>query len=236
MVRRLKSDLRHFGERFPERAIVPIPIADLPDDAADLLLPRQLAAYGERLRARAASLPPHEAGLAKLAFVGLQQRLLSSPAAFAATLEVHLKGLDRKQAVSATTAEAFTMGASTESEEPEVEQEASLAMERDEDAAAEAAAKYAAPVSDRDAVVAMLEIARAAARKPDARVIWLAGWIRTHMAPHGTWNQRRLVIFTEWEATRRWLERRLAEALDDLSPDDRIANSPASRRSTDVRT
>src|SRR6478672_1252395 len=28
MVRRLKSDLRHFGERFPERVIVPVPIGD----------------------------------------------------------------------------------------------------------------------------------------------------------------------------------------------------------------
>jgi hypothetical protein len=43
------------------------------------------------------------------------------------------------------------------------------------------------------------------------------------MAPSGNWNHRRLVIFTEWEATRRWFERRLAEALDDLAPDERIA-------------
>lgn len=234
MVRRLKTDLRYFGERFPERVVIPVPIANLPDDAPDLVLPRQLTAYGERLRARAAALPPREAGLAKLAFVGLQQRLLSSPAAFAATLEVHLKGLDRRQAASATTAESFTTGASTETEEPEAEQEALLALERDEDAAIEAATAYAAPVSDRDAVVAMLELARTAARRPDARVAWLADWIRAQLAPDGSWNHRRLVIFTEWEATRRWLERRLAEALDDLTPDERIATftgaTPLDRR------
>jgi hypothetical protein len=86
MVRRLKSDLRHFGERFPERKVVPVHIAGLPEDAPDLRLPRMLAAYGETLRARAAELPPRQAGLARLAFVGLQQRLLSSPAAFAHTL------------------------------------------------------------------------------------------------------------------------------------------------------
>jgi len=31
------------------------------------------------------------------------------------------------------------------------------------------------------------------------------------------------VIFTQWEATRFWLQRRLLELLDDLTPDDRIA-------------
>lgn len=223
MVRRLKSDLRHFGERFPERVVVAVQIEKLPDDSPDLVLPRLLTAYGERLRARAAELPPRQAGLAKLAFVGLQQRLLSSPAAFAATLGVHLKGLDRKQAASAITAQSFTNGGLIDTDDPEVEQDALAALERDEDAAAEAAAAFAAPVSDRDAVANMLELARAAARRPDARVTWLANWIRAHMATDGAWNHRRLVIFTEWEATRRWLERRLAEELDDIAPDEHIA-------------
>jgi SNF2 family DNA or RNA helicase len=60
MVRRLKSDLRHFGERSPERVVTPIPIVGLPEEAQDLVLPRKLAAYGERLRARAAALPARE--------------------------------------------------------------------------------------------------------------------------------------------------------------------------------
>jgi hypothetical protein len=162
-------------------------------------------------------LPPREAGLAKLAFVGLQQRLLSSPAAFAATLEVYLEGLDRRQAQSATTAESFTAGAAEEEEEPEAEQEGLLSLERDEAASAEAAAAYAAPVSDREAVMAMLELARTAARKPDARVKWLVDWIRANMTSGGSWNQRRLVIFTESEATRRWLERRLVDVNADMT-------------------
>jgi hypothetical protein len=29
------------------------------------------------------------------------------------------------------------------------------------------------------------------------------------------WNDRRLILFTEWEDTRRWLGRRLSEALGD---------------------
>ena len=223
MVRRLKSDLRHFGERFPERKVVPVHIAGLPEGAPDLRLPRMLAAYGETLRARAAELPPRQAGLARLAFVGLQQRLLSSPAAFAHTLEKHLRGLDRHAASSAAAAQAFTAGPPEPEDDPEAEEAGLLTLDRDDDAATEAAASLAAPVSDRARVEEMLAIAREAARRPDARVRWLAEWIRANLAPDGRWNQRRLVIFTEWETTRRWLERRLAEALDDLSPDERIA-------------
>src|SRR5580698_1746481 len=102
--------------------------ADVAARLDDRSFPRKFAAYGERLRARAAELPPREAGLAMLAFVGLQQRLLSSPAAFAATLEVYLEGLDRRQAQSATTAESFTAGAAEEEEEPEAEQEGLLSL------------------------------------------------------------------------------------------------------------
>ena len=69
----------------------------------------------------------------------------------------------------------------------------------------------------------MLEIARKHAHRPDARIAWLAEWVRTNMAPCGRWNDRRLVLFTEYEDTRRWVEKRLAEALDDLQADDRIA-------------
>lgn len=234
VIRRLKSDLRYFGERFPERIVEPIRLTDLPDDAPDLVLPRMLAAYGEMLRARAGTLPPREAGLARLAFVGLQQRLLSSPAAFARSLEVHLRGLDRRALAPTAVAGSFAEGAQETEEDPSSEQAALLAIQRDEDEAAEAAAALAAPISDRAHVEEMLRLASAAARRPDARVGWLATWVRANMAPERVWNQRRLVIFTEWEDTRHWLARRLAEALDDLAPNDRIATftgaTPLDRR------
>ena len=55
------------------------------NDAPELDLWRRLAAYGELRRRRIATLPAQKAALAKLAFVGLQQRLLSSIAAFLRT-------------------------------------------------------------------------------------------------------------------------------------------------------
>jgi hypothetical protein len=95
MLRRLKSDLRYFGEKFPERIVDPIRIDGLPNDTPELVLSRKLAEYAEVIRTRTANLPPREAGYARLTFVGLQQRLLSSIAAFAKTLEVHRKGILR---------------------------------------------------------------------------------------------------------------------------------------------
>jgi len=95
MVRRLKADLRRLGEAFPERIIEAVRIAGLPEDTPELEPARQLAAYGELRMKRIASLPTQKASMAKLAFVGLQQRLLSSVAAFARTLKVHKATLQR---------------------------------------------------------------------------------------------------------------------------------------------
>ena len=47
MVGRLKSDLRHFGERFSERKVAAFRIVGLPDDASELLIARKLAEYND---------------------------------------------------------------------------------------------------------------------------------------------------------------------------------------------
>ena len=224
MVRRLKSDLRHFGEKFPERRVEPIIISGLPNDAPELVLSRLLTAYGEAVRARTANLPAKEAGYIRLTFVGLQQRLLSSIAAFAKTLEVHRRGLERAGLGAAiAAAESFVRGGVETEDDPEDEAIGERLIQAEEDQAAEAAGALAAGVTDLALVDKMLEIARKAAHQPDARVGHLAKWIRASMTTDGRWNDRRLVLFTEYEDTRRWLEKRLAEALDDLRPDERIA-------------
>ncbi len=52
---------------------------------------------------------------------------------------------------------------------------------------------------------------------------WLVDWIKANLLDGADWNRRRLIIFTEWEDTRRWLERRLREALAETDrADERI--------------
>jgi Helicase conserved C-terminal domain len=205
------------------------------NDAPELVLSRKLAEYGEVIGARTANLPPREAGYVRLTFVGLQQRLLSSIAAFAKTLEVHRKGLLRADvAATEAAAEAFVHGGAETEDEPTDEIGGEKWIQEEEDQAAEAAGVIAAGVSDLALVNEMLEIARKHGHRPDARIGRLVEWVRANMAPDGRWNERRLVLFSEYEDTRRWVEKRLAEALDDLQPDDRIASftgaTPLDRR------
>jgi SNF2-related domain len=238
MVRRLKADLRRLGEAFPERKIVAISLADLPEDTPALDLWRRLAAYGELRKKRLATLPAHKAALAKLGFVGLQQRLLSSIPAFLRTLKAHQKSLVRlaegeKPHAASGAALAFVNG-STADEIDDLgleDEDAEKAIDADEEATAAAAAELGADdasPSDLRAELAavddMMTRAEAAAMRPDARIKWLVGWIKQELLIGEEWNDRRLIIFTEWEDTRRWLERRLREAIADTDrADERIA-------------
>ena len=86
MVRRLKSDLKHFGERFPTRRVEAIEIDGLPEDAPELVLADKLAAYDALVAERMKGLPPGTAARSRLVLVGLQQRLLSSIAALATVI------------------------------------------------------------------------------------------------------------------------------------------------------
>ncbi|MBV9111945.1 MAG: hypothetical protein JOY67_03895, partial [Hyphomicrobiales bacterium] len=72
-----------FGERFPTRRVEAIEIDGLPEDAPELVLADKLAAYDALVAERMKGLPPGTAARSRLVLVGLQQRLLSSIAAFA---------------------------------------------------------------------------------------------------------------------------------------------------------
>ena len=233
MVRRLKEDLRQIGEPFPERMVDPIILDGLPDTAPELRLARMLSDYGDLRGKRIAKLPRREAAQAKLVFVGLQQRLLSSVAAFARTLEVHRRGLQSAAETAASAApeacaKAFASVAIEQDELPfdQDETAAEAAIDADEEASAGAASALGLLGAGQTDVAAelavvdeMLAIAKQHAAKPDARVLWLTHWIKETMCPDGQWNDKRLILFTEYEDTRRWLERRLLEA---LSQTDRI--------------
>ena len=209
----------------------------MPEDAPELELARRLAVYGDLRMKRIEGLTSQKASLAKLAFVGLQQRLLSSIAAFAKTLKVHRttlqRVLDGEEAIRvASAAQAFVEGpVSEDSVELGLEGEsAERAIDADDDATAEAASALgAADAAKGDlrvelaAVDEMLALAERHASRPDARVHWLVDWIKANMLEGADWNRRRLIIFTEYEDTRRWLERRLREALAETDrADDRI--------------
>ena len=192
MVRRLKEDLRRLGQPFPERVVEPIRISGLPPDAPELRLAAMLDEYRQSSAGGAR---------ARFLFANLQQRLFSSIAAFHRTLTTHRKTLLRKR----------------QDEEPS-EIQAEVELLEDNDLVEIATQQARAELGDLDAAIAhvdrMLAISGAARDSADARVNAILDWIEAEMldASHA-WRDRRLLLFTEWDDTRRWLVERLKEGL-----------------------
>jgi superfamily II DNA or RNA helicase len=204
MVRRLKSDLRALDEahEFPEREVIALSLTTR--DAPEIELARLLAEY--------TSLTRPETGRERLVFVNLQKRLLSGVAAFCRTLEAHARSLG---------------GAADQAEAPEINDDDDLDDElRDtaEVAADAARARNLAVGADGRALVErMLQLSRRHREASDAKVDALLAWIRTNMcAAAGLpdakrkdlgWQDKRLIVFTEYGDTKNYLLDQLNRAL-----------------------
>lgn len=244
MVRRLKSDLVHSGETFPRRIVEPIILDQTAEQAPELLLARMLSEYGVARDERLARLPPRERAASAIVFIGLQQRLLSSTKAFCRTLEAHRRSLLRviEATLSSATSEhcpATITSSFVVRDEAELEHDDRPTGMFDEDAedtgSDDILAEIATASGSRNAsteqlkrelvrVDEMLSLARTEQDKPDSRANWLIAWIRSHLLDGGEWNHRRLILFTEWEDTRRWIQTTLNRALADTErAEERIA-------------
>ncbi len=193
MVRRLKEDLRRLGQPFPERRVEPIRIAGLAPDVPELRLAEMLDNY----RSSSAG-----GARARFLFANLQQRLFSSIAAFHRTLSTHRRTLVRKR----------------EAERPREEDDAVRQLADDNDLVEVVTDQARGELGDLDAALEqvdeMLSITDATRDLPDARVEAIVDWMSNEMLdPSFAWRERRLILFTEWEDTRRWLVDRLKEGL-----------------------
>ena len=192
MVRRLKEDLRRLGHAFPERIVEPIRISGLPPDAPELRLAAMLDDYYQSAAGGTR---------ARFLFANLQQRLFSSIAAFHRTLTTHRKSLLKK----------------SEDHDPKPA-EAEAELLDDNDAIEVATHQAELELGDLKAAIAhvdrMLAISAAVRDLPDARVEAILDWIENELLDADyAWRDRRVILFTEWEDTRRWLLERLKEGL-----------------------
>ena len=227
MVRRLKSDLRALGEPFPERNILRVVIDQLPDDAPELALSRFLQDYRSAREAELASAPKAAQNAALLVLTSLQKRLLSSIEAFARTLDVHRRALLKRaqhdtqppRTPAPRALDLLTHPTGADDDRADLDEED---VDREEDAQMEAATQASAttqvPESAAHLLDAMHRIAQAHRHNADPRVHHLLRWIRTHQcptlgAPNAPWTRRRLLVFTEYADTKRYLQEQLAEAL-----------------------
>ena len=255
LIRRLKSDVRELEGGFPKRSVVPVEIDGLLPDAPELVLPKMLDAYRVTRERRLMNESRSRQTAGALVIGGLQKRLLSSIEAFAKTLSVHRKSVER--ALEGTAAapaisvalqadlERLTGGGELDIEAAGTADDRRVAGEIDEPDDAEqsepselefddlmttatAASTDSSRAEARTLLLSelalvdeMLDVAEASRYDADPRVRKIIDWVEANMcrclsAPGATppqWNDRRLLIFTEYEDTRRWLQRCLNEAI-----------------------
>jgi hypothetical protein len=96
MVRRLKEDISEIQGGFPKREVVQVDIDGLPADAPELRLSALLDQYRQLREQRLKGETKRKQAAAGLLITGLQQRLLSSIEAFARTLRVHRRTVQRQ--------------------------------------------------------------------------------------------------------------------------------------------
>lgn len=247
MVRRLKDDLRALVGGFPEREVDQIDLTGLPADQPELVLSRLLDQYREVRQRRIAGLTKRKQAEAALLISGLQQRLLSSIEAFARTLKVHRATMERLWAAEPTAAapqasyetvvEPALLAGDLDRDDDRSQLEAPELEALEDQAIATATAETAgaAEAADVGREQALLEemtrVAEAARGLADARVRYLVEWIRRNMCPGvhlpgepvpksgAAWSDLRLLIFTEYQDTERYLVNllRLAVADTDLA-------------------
>ena len=238
MVRRLKEDIRQLAGGFPERKVVQIDLGPevVPNDAPELVLSRLLEQYRQSRALRLSGATKRKQAEAGLLTTHLQQRLLSSVEAFARTLAVHRRTVERMWAQEQVRPPGAVAGLDLLTRPIDRDDERAQLPEEDlqtlEDLQVEAAttATFAeSKETDRrheESLLAdMQRIADGARGSPDARMRSLIEWIREHMCGGvrvpGTgppvagaeWNDLRILIFTEWDDTKRYVVEMLRQAI-----------------------
>lgn len=203
MVRRLKSDLVDAeGKRlYPERRLEALPIAYTEDEReARRLVDLYIASRedGPNGGARAVDRFVHQL---------LRKRLASSPAAFAATLERHVATLEGRSAEEPrrrTLDDRILRRAIAKMEEDYGDDVLRDAAEAE---AIEEAAKHVRPPTDeeRRLLGQMRSWAQRAAHRTDAKAHAVLDWLTRHIKDGDRWTNERVILFTEYRDTQKWM-------------------------------
>jgi superfamily II DNA or RNA helicase len=203
-VRRLKSDLKDDDgtPRFPKRSVVMLEVEHPEHERA---VHRDLVAYGQ---ARARRLDRTDSAKVAADFVVtlLKKRLFSSPAAFLRTLEVHRDTLTRERPAVASPPPTVLKTLFDEVDAALDDETSDVGDAAREALAAAASTEASRPSSEELALLdRMLAYARNAAVTEDARTTRLLDWVSENVA-----GDERVIVFTEYRATQRYLQERLA--------------------------
>jgi hypothetical protein len=230
MVRRLKRQLplRWDGTpRFPQRVLQTLSVGY---DDAEREAHRTLNAYALSRREAAGD----AAGRVAADFVTtlLKKRLFSSPKAFAETVDTHLATMNSREQGSfgpngAGGQAGRVRAAGTRVLRPLIDrlEESAEDDEAFTTAAREAlgaAGQIAAPLSaeERGQLERLRTWARSSSERADGKFRAFVDWLDPIVRPGGLWSDERVIVFTEYRDTQRWLHERLIAA---KVPAERIA-------------
>lgn len=207
MIRRLKTDLVDSDGKpfYPKRNLQALPIPFTDDERA---IHRVLDAYCKS-RERTA----RDTGSTGTKFVNgiLKKRLFSSPAAFASTLEKHFTTLTTGGVVQKADrmADRILRKAIQKAEEDYADDRQAEAAQ---DEAVEEATKRTAPLTEEEKRLLgqMREWAHRNAQRADSKARAIVEWIANNLKTDGEWNDRRVILFTEYRTTHQWLQQILA--------------------------
>lgn len=237
LVRRLKEDIREVYGGFPTRRVKQLDISGLPTDSPELKLFVLLDEYRLLREERLADQSKKIQASSALLLSGLQQRLLSSIEAFSRTLRVHRRTVkkqwERTQEADSKQAKQIKFDlisgsigndddrATLSEEELNSELELQTELASISTFGTTATTKNMELFSrEQNLLDEMSELADTSSYLPDGRIRKLIDWIRKEMCPDlgrsgAMWNNTRIIIFTEYDDTKRYIREQLARTIQD---------------------
>ncbi len=196
MVRRMKDELKlrwDGSRRFAERVVRHL---EVPYTNEERQAHNDLQAYSELRLKNATS--EGERMAAEFVLKLLKKRLFSSPAAFGITLEKHIATVGGRKAV-ATANRDIEDFSDDYADDEEYEAETGEVVG--------SASQVLSPLSaeEKGLLKQLSEFAAKASQRADCKAQTLINWLKTTLRPAGQWNNERVIIFTEYRATQKWL-------------------------------
>jgi superfamily II DNA or RNA helicase len=207
MVRRLKTDLvdKDGNPLYPKRKLQALTVPFTADERA---IHKILDSY-----CKSRETTCQNTGATGTKFVNglLKKRLFSSPAAFASTLEKHFTTLTtgKVQRKPDAMADRILRKAILKADEDYADDGQVEAAQTE---AVDEATKSAAPPTDEELrlLSRMRDWAQSASHKVDSKGRAILDWIETNLRSNDQWNDRRVILFTEYRTTHQWLHQILA--------------------------
>ncbi|MHB8202906.1 MAG: DISARM system SNF2-like helicase DrmD [Desulfomonilaceae bacterium] len=210
MVRRMKSELPERWDgtpRFPKRLVEPLEVDYSPEER---VAHENLKRYTQ-LRGRNCASEP-EKFASDFVLKLLKKRLFSSPAAFLATLEKHERSLNLAARKSGKLSSQSIGLLRRRVEGIEDDYADDDQYEESSNEVIEIASRFFRELTseERSLLNDLKRFARHFSDTTDSKAICLIKWLQRNIKPDNRWSDERVLIFTEYRATQKWLQGILA--------------------------